>query len=113
GQIFFSRFYHTTDFLTCVCETIARATLAAASGQSLQVSVFIDGLRRTERHRTGTLLRRLHVTVHKVRGVRDESDELIRLAEAVAGFVRDHFEGDAEVRPLYQKAVLRGVIKEV
>jgi hypothetical protein len=45
--------------------------------------------------------------------VRDESDELIRLADAVAGFVRDHFEGDAEVRAVYQKAVLRGVIKEV
>lgn len=69
--------------------------------------MLIDGLRRTERHKTGTLLRRRQVTVHKGRGVRDESDELIHLADAVAGFVRDHFEGDTQAKALYQKSLNR------
>ncbi len=38
-------------------------------------------------------VRRLHVAVEKVHGMKDESNSLIRLADAVAGFVRDYFEG--------------------
>lgn len=44
--------------------------------------------------------------------MRDESDEFIRLADAVAGFIRDGIEGDKAMAPLYKKALLTGVIKE-
>jgi hypothetical protein len=50
--------------------------------------------------------------VDKVRGLRDESDAFIRLADAMAGFVRDWIEGEADLERLYHEAVVRGVLRE-
>jgi uncharacterized protein YgfB (UPF0149 family) len=38
--------------------------------------------------------------VRKVRGVKDESNSLIRLADALAGFVRDFIEGQSYTKEL-------------
>lgn len=46
----------------------------------------------------------------KIRGVRDESDEFIRLADALAGFVWDALEGDSYALPLYRAAIRQGWI---
>ena len=51
--------------------------------------------------------------VKKVRGLRDESDEFIRLADTFAGFIRAHFEGAGYTEVLYQRGVDKGVIIEV
>jgi len=48
-----------------------------------------------------------------VRGIRDESDALIRLADSIAGFVRDAIEGKAYAQPLYQEATRKSVIREL
>ena len=75
--------------------------------------MFVDGLSRSELRRFAKGLRALHIKVRKVRGVRDESDPLIRLADAVAGFIRDALEQKAYAQRLYQEALKRGVIQEV
>jgi len=41
------------------------------------------------------------------------TDAFIRFADAVAGFVRDHLEGYANVTLLLQDAVRRRVLREV
>jgi hypothetical protein len=51
--------------------------------------------------------------VKKIRGLRDESDEFIRLADATAGFVRDALEGQAVARDLYARAVQQKEIQYV
>ena len=53
-----------------------------------EANVFVDGLKRSEQHRFAAGLRKLNVKVRKTRGLRDQSDEFIRLADSVAGFVR-------------------------
>jgi hypothetical protein len=55
----------------------------------------------------------LNVTVHKVQGRRDESDEFIRLADAMAGFVRDALEGDQQMGVLFERAKRQRLIEEV
>lgn len=71
-------------------------------------TVFVDGLVYAERRRFAAGLRKLNVVVHKVQGRRDESDEFIRLADAIAGFVRDALEGDPAIRTMRQN--LLGVL---
>jgi hypothetical protein len=73
----------------------------------------LDGLSKPERPRFAAGLRKLSIRVHKVRGARDQSDEFIRLADAVAGGVRDSLEGDAIMRPLFEQAARHGVVREV
>jgi hypothetical protein len=96
-----------------VLHTTARALTTAAAGQPYHATVLIDGLRREERPRIGLGLRQLRVAAKKIRGLRDESDEFIRLADATAGFVRDYLEGQLYVGQLYQAGVRNGVIQEV
>ena len=45
--------------------------------------------------------------------VRDESEPITRVADAVAGFVRDFIEGQAYAPELYEKAVASGVLREL
>lgn len=112
-KLFYAHFEGTTDYLPCVLHTVAQAVTTVAADQSYRVTVLIDGLGKSERHKVGAGLRQLKVKVKKVRGLRDESDAFIRLADATAGFVRDYLEGQAYVKQLYQKAVARGVMQEV
>lgn len=90
----------------------AQAILEKAA-DDYEATVFIDGLGKTERYVVRTTLRRLQVKVRKVSGLTDQADALIRLADAMAGFVRDYLEGDAAAKPLYEQAVKSGIIKRL
>jgi hypothetical protein len=60
-------------------------------------TVYVDGLQRTEEHRFARGLRKLRISVRKVRGMKDEGDVFIRLADALGGFVRDALGRNARV----------------
>jgi len=69
---------------------------------SFSATVLVDGLsNQTEVRHFTHILRSLRITIRKVRGMKDESNSLIRLADALAGFVRDFIEGQ-----LYQKDLI-------
>jgi len=56
----------------------------------------------------------LHIRVRKVRGVRkDESDALIRLADALCGFVRGAVEGQEAMQGLLEQGKRTGFLKEL
>ena len=76
-------------------------------------TILVDGLRRTEERRFASTLRRLRVSVRKVRGLKDENDVFIRLADALAGFVRDSLSGDQYLAELYKRAIRSRMIREV
>lgn len=113
GAVFFSRFPKPTNYPDSTFLAIAQALQAAAGERPFQAHVFIDGLSMTERQRGTEYLRAFNRGVKKVRGVRDESDELIRLADSFAGFIRAHFEGADYTEQLYKRGIDRGVIVEV
>jgi hypothetical protein len=77
--------------------------------------IYIDGLSKTKRLGYGVQLRHFGLPVKKIRGIaRDESNALTRLADALAGFVRDAIDGNSkEISDLFQKAKRDGVLVEV
>lgn len=75
-----------------------------------KASVFIDGLKKTEVKLVGLGLRRVGIHVEKVRGVRDESDALVRLADSVAGLTRANFEKVDFAEKIFRRAVRRKII---
>ena len=90
--IFYAEYAGTTDYPTLVMKTLARV-LNSLDPHSRKIVVFIDGIGRTERRRVAVTLRRQGIRTKKVRGLHHESDEFIRVADAVAGFVRDYLSG--------------------
>lgn len=71
------------------------------------VTIIIDGLAKTLVFRLGSEFRKLGVKTRKVVGTRDEADPVLRLADAIAGLVRDGMEGKQECK------VLQGRLEKV
>lgn len=65
-----------------------------------KVTVTIDGLSKTMAIRMGSEFRKLGVKTRKVVGKKDEASASIRLADAIAGLVREAYEGRAEYKAL-------------
>ncbi len=74
--------------------------------------MYVDGLNTHDRKYFTRGLRKLRVKTQLARGLTDEADEFIRLADTIAGFVRDGIEGNKLMKPLYTQALRKGIIKE-
>lgn len=101
--LFYSVYRDTKTYVDLSILSTAKALIAVAHGP-YEATILVDGLGRIERHRYAAGLRKLNITVRKVRGVKDESDEFIRLADAVAGFVRDALESNEAMRQILKSA---------
>ncbi len=67
--------------------------------------IYVDGLKKSKRQEYGSELRKLGIPTRKVQGVtKDENNALIRLADAVAGFVRDVIDGGEEELIIFTEA---------
>lgn len=78
--------------------------------------VNVDALSAKDAKRYKKRIRNSGLNVKHVRGVRkDENHALIRLADAIAGFVMDAEvqEEDGEIRVLYERVKKQGILKEV
>ena len=111
GTIFFSH-QATSLFVEMTIATTATAIQARAVSD-YHVTVIVDGLHKAETLRFTKGLRHLGFQVRKIRGALDESNALIRLADALAGFLRDALEGQAYAPDLYEKALREGMITQV
>jgi hypothetical protein len=113
GKLFFARYTKTKGaYLDLMALSTARAILDRAA-EKYSATVIVDGLRQKEAWRFGHILRSLRVSVKKVRGVKDESNALIRLADALAGFVRDYLEQRAYAVELDQTLKIEKKIREI
>lgn len=65
-----------------------------------KVTVTVDGLSKTTALRMGSEFRKLGIKTRKVVGKKDESSAIIRLADAVAGLVREVSEGRTTYKTL-------------
>jgi hypothetical protein len=112
GKLFYSKYRQTTDYVPMTILTAAKAVLAYADAK-YKVIVLIDGLPKSRQRWFGSQLRRLHISTEKVRGVKkEENNALMRLADAVAGFVRQA-ETNIKFHRLLKSALAAKVIKEI
>lgn len=87
--LFYKVFRKTTDYDAATIETIAE-TIRMLRPSGSRVYIYVDGLAKTKRGDYKTGLRKRSCSVRKVSGIRkDENEPLIRLADGVAGALRD------------------------
>lgn len=115
GLVTYSRYQNSRSYVDLTILSVAKAIHGKVdkSDMSYEANIFIDGMKRSEQHRFAAGVRKLGVKVRKTRGLRDQSDEFIRLADAVAGFTRDALEDDGDMKTLLKRAVKARVISEV
>lgn len=78
-------------------------------------SIYVDGLSKTKRQEYGAQLRKLGISNRNVQGVtKDENNSLTRLADSVAGFVRDVLEGnEKQLKELFDQVTKNKSLIEV
>lgn len=113
GSLNFVVHHNTRDYAMATVETIALA-LKSTGEVDYKATIVIDGLSRTQQRRVGRQLRRLGVRTKKIRGVKkDENNALIRLADAVCGFVRAALEGQSAMQAIFEKGRQKGTFKNL
>src|SRR4030043_82850 len=112
NKLFYARYFDTKEYIDLTILATAKAILNKTNN-NYEAIVFVDGLKKTERHCFAAGLRKLKVKIKKVRGLRDQSDEFIRLADALAGFIRDAIEKDQIMSLIYNTAKQNNIIKEL
>ena len=111
--LFYNVFRKTTDYDAATIESIAEAIRVLRPAGS-RVYIYVDGLAKTKRGNYKTGLRKLSCPVRKVSGIRkDENEPLIRLADAIAGALRDLLEYESgELREILDRALQQGILVE-
>jgi hypothetical protein len=95
NKIFYSRYSNTGtgtyEYLTvlAIAKSVTMYREKHRIGDDYKVSITIDGLKGSEGLRVGRELRELGIKSRKIRGARDQSEPFIRLADRIAGLVRD------------------------
>jgi hypothetical protein len=112
GKLAFARYTDRRDYDAMMVSTIALAVKHA--GEDGQATILVDGLSKERWRDYGHRLRRQGVRVSKVRGVRrEENDAVIRLADAVCGFVRAAQTGHLEAKQMLDRAMKRGLVRDL
>lgn len=115
----FAKIYHgKTDFDELEVLTTAQALNVYREEQgiarhSYKVTITIDSLSKTMAVRMGSEFRKLGIKTRKVIGKKDESSAIIRLADAIAGLVREAHEGRTEYKKLKTKLKRNKLLHEL
>lgn len=91
-KIFYSLSKETKAYKELTLISIASAITAAKDTEEYKASIFIDGLYKSEIPMMGAGLRKIGIHTEKVRGIKDEADAIIRLADAISGLMREEYQ---------------------
>ncbi len=115
GLLRYEVFKNTKDYDTSTVTAIVSSVKWDKPTGKYTTMVYVDGLSKTKRQEYGARLRHLGLPVRRIRAVRkDETNALTRLADSIAGFVRDAIDGKSEeVKGQFIRAKKNGVLVEV
>jgi hypothetical protein len=94
NSVYYSQYHSSKEYPKLTSLTIAKAILMKDK-KDYVVTVIIDGLNDKEREVVRTELKKLKIRYRKIRGMKDEQSVFLRLADAMAGFLRDYTEGES------------------
>lgn len=100
--IFYSTYHNTKSYTVLTAQTIAKAVFARKV-DDYRVNIIIDGLNKKEMEKVRKELKKLKVHYKKIKGMRDEQNVFLRLADAIAGFLRDYVEKQTYTKFLFRK----------
>lgn len=111
-QIYFIKVKKPVFYYAPMME-ILQKSIAANSSSGTQAIIVIDGLDKLSGKKITNSLRTKTLRIKLAKGVRDESEPLIRLADRWAGCIRMGLSGNEECARLVARAEKKGLLKEV
>lgn len=111
NSIFYATYNWTKEYSKLTSLTIAKA-IFAKNYEDYQVSIVIDGLNNKEREVVSHELKGLKIKYRKIRGMRDEQSVFLRLADTMAGFLRDMTEKQEYTKNIMKTLLLKSIVRE-
>lgn len=111
NAIFYATYQASKEYSKLTSFTIAKAVLAKGN-INYTVTVIIDGLNDKERDVVREELKKLKIKYRKIRGMRDEQSILLRLSDAMAGFLREVYEGEEYANQFIKRFEKAGIVTE-
>jgi len=112
GHIFIEHFYNIGDFLKATVSAICRS-IKKSQNEDKSAIIYIDGLDKNIVKKVSVMIRHQGIKTKKVKGLKDEQSALIRLSDALAGFVRDYLEAEEYTKKYYLDFLKSGIITEI
>jgi hypothetical protein len=109
GHLLYAIYRNTIEYPRCLAETTSRA-VARFAEPDYKATIIVDGLEGRQKQLFTNHIRSLGVRHKTVRGVRDETDAFIRLADAVCGFARAGLSGHMLYAPMLRQAEAKSII---
>ena len=111
-SIYYSAYQNSIFYYDLITLTTAKAIYDKAS-DNYRADILIDGLAKNLEKKVAVSLRRLNIKTAKVKGARDESSPLIRLADAISGLIRDAFEGNSWSKQKVKQLINKEIIHDI
>lgn len=118
GCLRYAVFYGKRDYDADTITAIANAIrFELAELEDYEVTVYVDAISSARGNQYTKELRKIGVQMRPIKSIaKDENEALIRLADAIAGFVRDILLGSLDMqgaKALYEKAKQNGYLIEL
>ena len=110
-SLFYSVYEETRTYTQLTALSIAKAINAKVSGDYF-VLIVIDGLTKKDTEKIRVELKKLKVRYKTIRGMKDEQSVFLRLADSIAGFVRDYIEQQPYAKEFFDKLEKQAALKE-
>lgn len=111
NAIFYATYQASKEYSKLTSFTIAKAVLAKES-TNYTVTVIIDGLNNKERDVVREELKKLKIKYRKIRGMKDEQSIFLRLSDAMAGFLREAYEGEEYTKQFMKRLEKASMVTE-
>jgi acylphosphatase len=111
-RISYSVFRNSTAYLDHIART-TQPSIARYAEEDYKATIIVDGLEGKQVQRFSNAIRTLGVRYKKVKGVKDETNAIIRLSDAVCGFARAAISGHPHFTQLLKAAQEQNFISEL
>lgn len=109
--IYVVTFRNTLAYLESTGAALAQVIALYAGQTQTEVFIFIDGLPKSLQHQISRYIKIPQIAVKRIRGLTDDEDEFIRLADSLCGIAREAQEGDAVYQRALAALVQRGAVQ--
>lgn len=104
-SLYYSVYFETKEYIHLTTLSLAKAILSRDM-DDYSVTIIIDGLTKKDTEKVRKDLKSLKIKYDTIRGMKDEQSTFLRLADCMAGFMRDYIEKKPYADELFK--VLRG-----
>lgn len=112
SSIMYATYAETKTYIELTALTIAKAVLAKGE-EDYDVTIIVDGLTKADTEKIRKELKKLRVKYDTIRGMRDEQSVFLRLADCIAGFMRDYIEKQLYTEDLFTLLTDKKILIEI